>query len=146
MRAISRAGFDAPSPIQAQGWPVALTGSDLIGIAETGSGKTLAFLLPAIVHIKAQNKLQWGEGPITLVLAPTRELALQIQNEADKFGQASGVRNTCVYGGVGKGGQIRELKAGREIVIATPGRLIDLLELGVTNSVDAVGHFDIQRA
>ena len=113
MRAIHRDGFPHPTPIQAQGWPVALAGSDLIGIAETGSGKTLAFLLPAFIPIAAQTPLQWGEGPIGLVLAPTRELANQIQAEADKFGQAIGgptkCRNCCVYGGVSKGMQHEDI-------------------------------------
>lgn len=97
------------------------------------SGKTLAFLLPAVVHINAQPYLQRGDGPIVLVLAPTRELAVQIQKEATKFGQNSRIKNTCVYGGVPKGPQIRDLRDGVEIVIATPGRLIDMLEERITN-------------
>merc|ERR1719421_1885081 len=133
MSGINKAGFTEPSPIQAQGWPVALSGHDMIGIADTGSGKTLAFLLPAIVHINAQEHLRPGDGPICLVLAPTRELAMQIHKEADKFGSSSRIRNTCLYGGVPKGPQIRDLKRGTEIAIATPGRLIDLLDMGVTN-------------
>lgn len=133
MDQIAKAGFSEPSPIQAQGWPVALSGHDMIGIADTGSGKTLSFLLPAIVHINAQPQLRYGDGPICLVLAPTRELAMQIQKECDKFGSSSNIKNTCLYGGVPKGGQIRDLKRGSEIAIATPGRLIDLLDMGVTN-------------
>jgi ATP-dependent RNA helicase DDX5/DBP2 len=133
LAAIAQAGYANPSPIQAQGWPVALSGCDMIGIADTGSGKTCAFMLPGLIHIKAQPRLQWGDGPIALVLAPTRELAMQIQKEADRFGQSSGIRNCCVYGGVPKGPQCRDLKYGREVVIATPGRLIDLLDMGVTN-------------
>jgi ATP-dependent RNA helicase DDX5/DBP2 len=133
MNSIMNAGFKEPSAIQAQGWPVALSGRDMIGIAETGSGKTLAFLLPAIVHINAQEHLQRGDGPICLVLAPTRELAVQIQTECDKFCASSQIKTTCVYGGAPKHAQIRDLNSGREIVIATPGRLIDLLESGCTN-------------
>eukprot|EP01025_Chloroclados_australasicus_P047665 TRINITY_DN5372_c1_g1_i2.p1 TRINITY_DN5372_c1_g1~~TRINITY_DN5372_c1_g1_i2.p1 ORF type:complete len:581 (+),score=79.50 TRINITY_DN5372_c1_g1_i2:82-1824(+) len=130
---IRKAGFVEPTPIQAQGWPMALSGRDLIGLAQTGSGKTLAFLLPAIVHINAQPYLQPGDGPIVLVLAPTRELAHQIQQECAKFGTSSGIKNTCVYGGAAKGPQIRDLKRGVEIVIATPGRLIDFLDERITN-------------
>jgi ATP-dependent RNA helicase DDX5/DBP2 len=130
---IKNAGFEKPSAIQAQGWPVALSGRDLIGIADTGSGKTLAFLLPAVVHINAQPPLQRGEGPIVLVLAPTRELANQIKVEVDKFGSSSHIKNAVVYGGVPKSQQIRALDAGADIVIATPGRLIDLLEMRKTN-------------
>ena len=282
---VLKAGFTEPTAIQAQGWPMALLGRDLVGLAETGSGKTLAYLLPSIVHINAQPYLgepckclpshsqlpycspQWqayfacngvrpcrrplskpdmlvctlparatiallnllhaqccmpmhfvplftcescnwivqawawaapdmncpctlqkhvlppllcppavgqhararrpvhacsycssphssgaqrarllsvpvstccapaesGDGPIVLVLAPTRELAVQIQQETAKFGSSSKIKNTVVYGGAPKGPQIRDLRAGVEIVIATPGRLIDMLDSRVTN-------------
>ncbi|XP_078428923.1 DEA(D/H)-box RNA helicase family protein [Wolffia australiana] len=133
LQEILKAGFVEPTPIQAQGWPMALKGRDLIGIAETGSGKTLAYLLPAIVHVNAQPFLAPGDGPIVLVLAPTRELAVQIQQEAAKFGASSKIKNTCIYGGVPKGPQIRDLQKGVEIVIATPGRLIDMMESNHTN-------------
>ena len=126
-------GFDNPTSIQSQGWPMALSGRDVVGIAETGSGKTLTYCLPAIVHINAQPLLAPGYGPIVLVLAPTRELAVQIQAEITKFGKSSRIRNTCVYGGVPKGPQIRDLSRGVEVCIATPGRLIDMLEAGRTN-------------
>lgn len=131
LEVIARLGFVEPTPIQSQGWPMALKGRDLVGIAETGSGKTLAYTLPALVHVSAQPRLAQGDGPIVLVLAPTRELAVQIQEEAVKFG--SRIRSTCIYGGAPKGPQIRDLKKGVEIVIATPGRLIDLLEAQHTN-------------
>lgn len=130
---VNRAGFKEPTPIQAQGWPMALLGRDLVGLAETGSGKTLAYLLPAVVHINAQPHLARGDGPIVLVLAPTRELAMQIQNECSRFGASSRITSTCVYGGAPKGPQASELRRGVEIVIATPGRLIDMLESRVTN-------------
>lgn len=126
-------GFAKPTGIQCQGWPMALSGRDMVGIAATGSGKTLSYCLPGIVHINAQPLLAPGDGPIVLVLSPTRELAVQIQTECSKFGQSSRIRNTCVYGGVPKSQQIRDLSRGSEIVIATPGRLIDMLEIGKTN-------------
>ncbi|OJJ82421.1 DEAD-box ATP-dependent RNA helicase DBP2 [Aspergillus glaucus CBS 516.65] len=126
-------GFERPTSIQSQGWPMALSGRDVVGIAETGSGKTLSYCLPAIVHINAQPLLAPGDGPIVLVLAPTRELAVQIQAEITKFGKSSRIRNTCIYGGVPKGPQIRDLSRGVEVCIATPGRLIDMLEAGRTN-------------
>lgn len=109
---LKKANFEKPTAIQSQGWPVALRGRDLIGLAETGSGKTLSFLLPCVVHINAQPLLERGDGPIVLVLAPTRELAVQIQNECIKFGSSSKIQNTCVYGGVPKGPQIRDLQKG----------------------------------
>jgi len=130
---VQRAGFREPTPIQVQGWPIALSGRDMVGIAETGSGKTLAFLLPAIVHINAQPYLTKGDGPIVLVLAPTRELAVQTQEEASRFGKSSKIKNMCAYGGAPRRAQQDDLREGVEIVIATPGRLIDFLDSGDTN-------------
>ncbi|XP_059211647.1 probable ATP-dependent RNA helicase DDX17 [Centropristis striata] len=125
--------FKEPTAIQCQGFPAALSGRDLVGIAQTGSGKTLAYLLPAIVHINHQPYLERGDGPICLVVAPTRELAQQVQQVAYDYGKSSRIKSTCVYGGAPKGPQIRDLERGVEICIATPGRLIDFLESGKTN-------------
>lgn len=133
LEGVQRAGFKAPTAIQAQGWPMALSGRDMVGIADTGSGKTLSFILPAIVHIMAQPHLRPGDGPICLVLAPTRELAVQIQEECVKFGASSEIKSTCVYGGAPRRPQMDALRRGIEICIATPGRLIDFLESGATN-------------
>lgn len=130
---LEAAHFVEPTAIQSQGIPVALSGRDVIGLADTGSGKTLAFLLPALVHINAQPPIRTGDGPIVLILAPTRELACQIKEEADKFGYSSQIRNTCIYGGAPKYPQVAALRRGADIVIATPGRLIDMLRSGVTN-------------
>ena len=126
---LESSGFDRPTAIQSQSWPIVLKGHDVIGLAATGSGKTLCFALPALVHISAQPPLLPGDGPIALVLAPTRELALQIKGECDRFGGSSGVTNTAIYGGVPKGPQQRDLQQGVEIVIATPGRLIDFMDV-----------------
>jgi len=126
---IKRAAYTTPTPIQAQGFSVSLSGRDLVGIAQTGSGKTCSFVLPGIVHINAQPPLKSGDGPVMLVLCPTRELAIQCQTVAQQFGRAAKCRSTCVYGGASKGPQIRDLERGSEIVIATPGRLIDLIEM-----------------
>lgn len=133
MKSVHQAGFKAPSPIQAVGWPTALSGRDMVGIAQTGSGKTLAYLLPALVHISAQPQLRSGDGPVGLVLAPTRELAMQIHSEVTKFTQGSNIRSTAVFGGVSRYGQASDLRRGVEVLIATPGRLLDFLEGGVTN-------------
>lgn len=114
---LAKQGFTTPTPIQAQGWPIALSGRDLLGIAMTGSGKTLAYMLPGIIHINNQRPLSRGEGPIVLVLAPTRELAQQIQSVAKDFGSYSKpmVRNTCIFGGSPRGPQCRDLERGVEI-------------------------------
>lgn len=126
---LSEQGFDKPTPIQAQGWPMALSGKNMVGIAQTGSGKTISYLLPALTHILSQPPLQNGDGPIALVLAPTRELAVQIQEVARLYGNAARVRNCCLYGGVPKGPQIRTVKQGAELYIATPGRLLDMMSM-----------------
>ncbi|KAM9779961.1 putative ATP-dependent RNA helicase DDX17 [Neosynchiropus ocellatus] len=133
MDVLTQQSFKEPTAIQAQGFPLALSGRDMVGIAQTGSGKTLAYLLPAIVHINHQPYLERGDGPICLVLAPTRELAQQVQQVAFDYGKSSRIKSTCVYGGAPKGPQIRDLERGVEICIATPGRLIDFLEAGKTN-------------
>jgi ATP-dependent RNA helicase DDX5/DBP2 len=133
MKTIREQGFSSPTAIQCQAWPMALTGRDMVAIAQTGSGKTISFALPAMLHINAQPLLSPGDGPIALILAPTRELAVQIQQECTKFGNNSRIRNTAIYGGAPKGPQIRDLQRGVEIVIATPGRLIDMLETQKTN-------------
>ncbi|XP_037931364.1 ATP-dependent RNA helicase dbp2 [Teleopsis dalmanni] len=133
---IKKLGFAKPTAIQAQGWPIALSGRDMVGVAQTGSGKTLAYILPAVVHINNQPRLDRGDGPIALILAPTRELAQQIQQVALLFDSPNlqmRVRNTCIFGGAPKHPQSRDLERGVEIVIATPGRLIDFLERGVTS-------------
>lgn len=132
MASFRRQAWTAPTAIQAAGWPIALSGRDFVGIAQTGSGKTAGFICPATVHIMAQPHLQPRDGPIVLVLVPTRELAQQVQEVAIEFGQSSRIRSVCVYGGSPKGPQIRDLERGAEICIATPGRLIDLLEAGKT--------------
>ncbi len=125
-----------PTPIQMQGIPIALSGRDLIGIAETGSGKTLSYIAPAIVHINAQSPAEPGQGPICLVVVPTRELCTQIQEEAHKFTEAikemGGVpcKVATAYGGVKKKEQLWYLRDSVDILIAAPGRLIDFLSCG----------------
>merc|ERR1719348_2195587 len=133
MTTVNGQGYSKPTVIQAQSWPIALSGVDMTGIARTGSGKTLAFVLPAIIHIMAQPDLRPNDGPIALILAPTRELAKQCQEVAETFGTPCGVRTVAVYGGADKGQQIRELEKGAHIVVACPGRLLDLIQSRKTN-------------
>ncbi|GFR43801.1 hypothetical protein Agub_g4925 [Astrephomene gubernaculifera] len=125
--------FVAPSPIQSQCWPIILEGRDLIGIAATGSGKTLGFGLPMLRHIAAQREggVVAGKGPFALVMAPTRELALQINEVLEEAGSKCGVHTVCVYGGVPKPPQISAIRGGVEVVVGTPGRMEDLLNDGV---------------
>eukprot|EP00210_Caulerpa_lentillifera_P003457 g3299.t1 len=124
---MKKSGFLAPLPIQAQALPVIMSGRDCIGIAKTGSGKTLAFVLPMLRHIKDQRPVLSAEGPIGLIMAPTRELVQQIGKEIKHFSKFLEVTCVCVYGGSGVANQINELKRGAEIVVCTPGRMIDLL-------------------
>ncbi|XP_032663911.1 probable ATP-dependent RNA helicase DDX43 [Odontomachus brunneus] len=130
LREIRKQGFQKPSPIQCQAWPILLSGHDLIGIAQTGTGKTLAFLLPALIHIDGQTSQSRCKGPNVLVLAPTRELALQIEKEVGKYSY-HGIKAVCVYGGGNRKEQINMVTGGVEIVIATPGRLNDLITANV---------------
>lgn len=122
----------APFPIQKQAIPVLMSGRDAIGIAKTGSGKTLAFALPALRHAADQPPIVDGsEGPIVLIMAPARELAMQIYKETKRFAPTMGsrLRCTCVYGGARVAEQIADLKRGAEVVVCTPGRMIDLLTM-----------------
>ncbi|ANQ11164.1 ATP-dependent RNA helicase [Plasmodium coatneyi] len=160
------AKFKEPTAIQKVTWPIALSGKDLIGVAETGSGKTLAFALPCLMHILKQRERQaerengWEEGEqrigeestqdatqrsndsyahpgertvYGLILLPTRELCMQVVDEIKIFEKELDIRSVAVYGGVPKYTQINNLKKGADIVVATPGRLLDLLENGVIN-------------
>ncbi|KAJ3047310.1 hypothetical protein HK097_011652, partial [Rhizophlyctis rosea] len=134
LNAIRKQGFTQPSAIQQQAVPVALNGRDIIGIAKTGSGKTASFVWPMLVHIMDQQELEKGDGPIGLILAPTRELASQIHTEAKKFAKCYDIRVSVVYGGASKGEQFKELRSSScEILVATPGRLIDLIKMKATN-------------
>ncbi|GMH74896.1 hypothetical protein TL16_g06589 [Triparma laevis f. inornata] len=123
-------GIEKPFAIQSQCLPCIMSGRDVIGIAKTGSGKTLAFVLPMLRSIMSQPGLETNEsGPIGLILAPARELALQIHQVIKQFCKHLNLRSTCVYGGGPVSEQIGELKRGSEIVVATPGRLIDILTM-----------------
>lgn len=120
-------GYEKPTAIQMQAIPAVMSGRDVIGVAKTGSGKTIAFLLPMFRHIKDQPPLKEGDGPIGLIMAPTRELATQIHRDCKPFAKAMGLRSVCAYGGAPVRDQIAELKRGPEIMVCTPGRLIDVL-------------------
>jgi ATP-dependent RNA helicase RhlE len=119
---IQAAGYDQPTPIQQQAIPPILAGHDLLGIAQTGTGKTAAFILPILQRLLANP----GRGVRALILAPTRELAEQIHQATRVYGKRTGVRSVAIYGGVGKPKQVEALRRGVEVVIACPGRLLDL--------------------
>ena len=129
---IDSVGYVDPTPIQRQAIPIGLQNRDIIGVAETGSGKTLAFLIPLLVWIQSLPKIarieDADQGPYAMVLAPTRELAQQIEEETKVFGEPLGIRTVAVIGGLSREEQGMKLRMGCEIVIATPGRLVDVLE------------------
>ena len=133
LRSITKSEFTEPTPIQAVACPAGLAGRDVIGIAQTGSGKTCAFLWPMLVHCMDQRELRRGDGPIALVLVPTRELALQIYSEAKRYAKVYNLTCVCAYGGGNKYEQSKVFEAGAEVAIATPGRMIDLIKLKVTS-------------
>ncbi|KAL8039515.1 hypothetical protein ABFX02_10G041600 [Erythranthe guttata] len=124
---IKKLNYEKPMSIQAQAIPIIMSGRDCIGVAKTGSGKTLAFVLPMLRHIKDQPPVVSGDGPIGLIMAPTRELVQQIHSDIKKFTKAMGLSCVPVYGGSGVAQQISELKRGTDIVVCTPGRMIDIL-------------------
>ncbi|KAF7685902.1 ATP-dependent RNA helicase DBP2 [Cucumispora dikerogammari] len=120
--------YTIPTPIQSQGWPMALTGNDLVGIAQTGSGKSLSFILPALIHLDENHKLNISS--IALILAPTRELCLQITNVAMHFADKFNIKTVSIFGGVPKFSQIKQLQNNATFICACPGRLNDLIETG----------------
>ena len=127
LKAVASEGYETPTPIQERAIPHVLQGRDLLGCAQTGTGKTAAFVLPILQNLAARPK----NGKIrALVLAPTRELAAQISERAWAYGKNLGLTNTVIYGGVGQRGQEDALRNKPDILIATPGRLLDLMEQG----------------
>ena len=126
-------GFREPSPVQAQAWPLVLSGRNLVAVAATGSGKTLAYALPAVVHVNAQPYLDErnGDGPIVVVLAPTRELVAQIAAVFQTYAASSKITTVAVYGGAPRAPQQKLLRQKTcEVIAATPGRLLDFVDAG----------------
>ena len=129
LKAISEKGYTTPSPIQTKAIPEILKGNDVLASAQTGTGKTAGFILP-ILQILSQNPPQKKRAIKTLVLTPTRELAAQIEDNAKEYSKHLDIRTTVIFGGVNQNPQIRALRNGIDILIATPGRLLDLHNQG----------------
>ena len=124
-QALAEKGYVEPTPIQAKAIPVILSGRDVIGVAQTGTGKTAAFVLPLLERLantQPERRMR------VLVIAPTRELVAQIEENVRAYGKHLPLRYATVFGGVGEGAQIQALRRGVDLVVATPGRLIDLTE------------------
>ena len=132
-KAVSEAGYHTPSPIQEQSIPPLLEGRDMIGCAQTGTGKTAAFTLPILDYLGKNNKRPETSKPRVLILAPTRELAAQIGDSVEKYGKHTKITQTVIFGGVGQNPQVKALRRGVDVLVATPGRLIDLMQQGLVN-------------
>ena len=147
LRAVVFQGYATPTPIQSQAIPRVMAGRDLLGCAQTGTGKTAAFALPILHRLThaGQPPRARGRRPAVLILAPTRELAAQIGESFQTYGRYAGLRHTVVYGGVGQNPQTRALQQGVDILIATPGRLIDLMGQGFVD-LGAVEIFVLDEA
>ena len=129
-RALADEKYETPTPIQAQTIPSALERRDVLGCAQTGTGKTAAFALPILNRLGQRNRKATPNRPFVLVLAPTRELAIQIGESFATYGRHLRLRHALVYGGVGQGNQVKTMNRGAHILVATPGRLLDLMDQG----------------
>jgi ATP-dependent RNA helicase RhlE len=127
-QAIVETGYEIPTPIQRQAIPLILEGHDLLGIAQTGTGKTAAFCLPILNSLQSRQNRREPRSPRSLILTPTRELAVQIHKNLLTYGKHLKQRYAVIFGGVGQGNQVRDLREGVDILVATPGRLLDLIE------------------
>ena len=137
LRAIKAEGYTKPTPIQEQSIPILLNGKDLLGCAQTGTGKTAAFSIPIIQHIENSRSKDVGKRRIkALIVTPTRELAIQIAENCTTYAQYTSVKNTVIFGGVKQGAQTQALSRGIDILVATPGRLLDLMNQGYISLKD----------
>lgn len=143
--ALKDEGYTHPTPIQEQSIPIVLQGHDLLGCAQTGTGKTAAFAIPILQLLQAQPKVAGPQKIKVLVLTPTRELAIQIAESFSTYGKNLRIKNLVIFGGVPQGAQVKTLKAGVDVLIATPGRLLDLMGQGLISLKD-VGIFVLDEA
>lgn len=146
MKALEEKNYVEPTPIQQQAIPVAIKGQDLLGIAQTGTGKTAAFAIPIIEQLLKNNVPKGKIRPIkALILTPTRELAIQIEESFSDYGKYTGLRHTVIFGGVSQNPQVKALSQGVDILIATPGRLQDLINQKFIR-LNALTHFVLDEA
>jgi ATP-dependent RNA helicase RhlE len=138
LKALKNEGYTNPTPIQEQSIPVILQQKDLFGCAQTGTGKTAAFAIPVLqlLHEQRMSAKQHNNGIKALVLTPTRELAIQIQESFETYGKFTGLRQTVIFGGVSQWNQVNALRRGVDILIATPGRLLDLINQNIVKLND----------
>lgn len=144
-QALKKEGYKHPTPIQEQAIPVLLDGKDFIGIAQTGTGKTAAFVLPLLQHLHTVKQMPSRYAPRSLIIAPTRELAAQIGESIKAYGRNLRLTHTVIFGGVGQHPQVKALAAGVDILVATPGRLLDLVEQRFLK-LDKIEYFVLDEA
>ena len=146
LKALETKGYTQPTPIQEKAIPLLLAGRDLLGCAQTGTGKTAAFAIPILQHLYADASTKSGPRKIkALVVTPTRELAIQIDDNFTEYGQNTHLKNTVIFGGVKQGKQTEKLKRGVDILVATPGRLLDLMQQGYISLKD-IDYFVLDEA
>lgn len=144
-KALQQEGYTVPTPIQAEAIPIVSKGYDLLGCAQTGTGKTAAFSIPIIQRLYEQKRIKYTKGIKALILTPTRELAIQIGESFAAYGRFAGLRHTVIFGGVGQRPQTEALQQGVDILIATPGRLLDLIGQGFVR-LNALEYFVLDEA
>ena len=146
LKALSEKGYTNPTPIQEQSIPILLRNKDLMGCAQTGTGKTAAFAIPILQHLANNSHENRQSHKIkALVVTPTRELAIQIADNFTIYGKHTNIRNTVIFGGVKQGAQTQALRRGVDILVATPGRLLDLMQQGFI-SLSAIEYFVLDEA
>jgi ATP-dependent RNA helicase RhlE len=146
LKALKGEGYIQPTPIQEQSIPILLRGKDLLGCAQTGTGKTAAFAVPILQHLYLNNQRNNGPRRIrALIVTPTRELAIQIADSFTAYGKFTGIKNTVIFGGVKQGAQTDILRKGVDVLVATPGRLLDLMQQGFISLRD-IEYFVLDEA
>ncbi|MEM9674593.1 MAG: DEAD/DEAH box helicase [Bacteroidota bacterium] len=146
LKALKAEGYTHPTPIQQQSIPILLKGKDLLACAQTGTGKTAAFAIPILQHLHRSSQKTEGPRKIkALVVTPTRELAIQIADSFTAYGKFTGIRNAVIFGGVKQGSQVEALRRGVDVLIATPGRLLDLMNQGIISLKD-IEYFVLDEA
>ncbi|MFO8000939.1 MAG: DEAD/DEAH box helicase [Marinilabilia sp.] len=147
LKSIRESGYTQPTPIQEQSIPILLRGKDLLGCAQTGTGKTAAFAIPILQHLFLNKAVKQSRSRHirALIVTPTRELAIQIDESLKNYGKYTGVRNTVIFGGVKQGAQTQALQRGIDVLVATPGRLLDLMNQGYVSLKD-IEYFVLDEA
>lgn len=145
LKALKEEGYTNPTPVQGEAIPIVLDGTDLLACAQTGTGKTAAFAIPIIQLLNDKAKLNKDKKIRSLIVTPTRELAIQIGESFDSYGRHGHIRHAVIFGGVKQESQVRALKAGIDVLVATPGRLLDLIQQGYI-SLNAIEIFVLDEA